>query len=58
MYASLTQLFLYKMVFLTGDCYGNFRWFGRRYIPEQEVLDRDSLLIRFKDGTELVRQKD
>ena len=24
------------MVFITGDCHGNFRRFGRRYFPEQE----------------------
>ena len=45
------------MVFLTGDCYGNFKWLGGRYILEQEVLDLDSLIIRSKKGTELVRQK-
>lgn len=26
------------MVFITGDCHGNFRRFGRRYFPEQEAI--------------------
>ena len=29
------------MVFITGDCHGNFRRFGRRYFPEQEAILRD-----------------
>lgn len=29
----------------------------RQLVSNIKVLDRDSLLIRFKDGTELVRQK-
>ena len=33
------------MVFITGDCHGNFRRFGRRYFPEQETMDRDDYII-------------
>lgn len=33
------------MVFITGDCHGNFRRFGRRYFPEQETMDRDDYMI-------------
>ena len=33
------------MVFITGDCHGNFRRFGRRYFPEQEAMDRDDYII-------------
>ena len=29
----------------------------RQLVSNIKVLDRDSLLVRFKDGTELVRQK-
>ena len=33
------------MVFLTGDCHGNFRKFGRRYFPGQETMDREDCMI-------------
>ena len=33
------------MVFLTGDCHGNFRRFGRRYFPEQGTMDREDYVI-------------
>lgn len=33
------------MVFITGDCHGNFRRFGYRYFPEQETMDRDDYII-------------
>lgn len=33
------------MVFITGDCHGNFRKFGRRHFPEQEAMDRDDYMI-------------
>ena len=33
------------MVFMTGDCHGNFRRFSRRYFPEQETMDRDDYVI-------------
>lgn len=33
------------MVFITGDCHGNFRRFGHRYFPEQETMDRDDYVI-------------
>ena len=33
------------MVFITGDCHGNFRRFGRRYFPEQETMDREDYVI-------------
>ena len=33
------------MVFLTGDCHGNFRKFGRRYFPGQETMDREDYMI-------------
>lgn len=40
------------MVFITGDCHGNFRRFGRRYFPEQEAMDRDDYIIVAGDYTE------
>ena len=33
------------MVFITGDCHGNFRRFGRRYFPERETMSRDDYII-------------
>lgn len=33
------------MVFITGDCHGNFQRFGHRYFPEQETMDRDDYII-------------
>ena len=33
------------MVFLTGDCHGNFRRFGRRYFPGQEAMDREDYVL-------------
>lgn len=33
------------MVFITGDCHGNFRKFDRRHFPEQEAMDRDDYII-------------
>lgn len=33
------------MVFVTGDCHGNFQRFGHRYFPEQETMDRDDYII-------------
>lgn len=33
------------MVFITGDCHGNFRRFNRRYFPEQETMDREDYII-------------
>lgn len=33
------------MVFITGDCHGNFRRFNLRYFPEQNVMDRNDYMI-------------
>lgn len=33
------------MVFITGDCHGNFQRFNRRYFPEQETMDREDYII-------------
>ena len=39
------------MVFITGDCHGNFRRFNRRYFPEQETMDREDYIIIAGDYT-------
>lgn len=33
------------MVFITGDCHGNFQRFGRKYFPEQNAMGRDDYII-------------
>lgn len=33
------------MVFVTGDCHGNFQRFSRRYFPEQKTMDRNDYII-------------
>ena len=33
------------MVYVTGDCHGNFQRFGMKYLPGQKVMDRDDYII-------------
>lgn len=33
------------MVYVTGDCHGNFQRFGMRYLPGQKAMDRDDYII-------------
>lgn len=33
------------MVFITGDCHGNFQRFGMKYFPEQKAMCRDDYMI-------------